>query len=148
MPVLGIVFWILLWFTVAPLLLVFVANNMSNNRDAIATLTLINASITIFFSVVIFGLAIRVLLNLIAFFFTEFAVTDKRVLAKMGSLRQKSVELFLAKVEGIMVDQSALGRLLGYGTLIVTGTGGMKTPFPTIAHANEFRQQVRGHIVT
>jgi hypothetical protein len=145
--VISLLFWIVLWFMVAPLALAYIANTMPSNTRGESGVMAANLMITIFFGVVILGLVLSLLLRVIEFFTTEFAVTDKRVLAKMGSIRQRTIELFLTQVEGIMVDQSLLGRLLGYGTLIVTGTGGMKTPFPNIAHADEFRKQVRGNIV-
>ena len=147
-PVFWIAFWGVLWFKVAPLFLVFVATNIPNDGRAVATLTAINVVVTLVFGVVVFRLVWGLLLNLIAFVSSEFAVTDKRVLAKFGALRQISLELFLSQVEGTIVGQSILGRILGYGTLTVTGTGGMKTPFPNIAHADEYRQQIRGHIIT
>lgn len=144
---LRIVLWVILWFVAAPLLLAFFAENLPDSRAAGESLLAINWMITLFFGAVIVGLLLALVLQLTALFTTEFAVTDKRVLAKMGSLRVKTIELFLSQVEGIMVEQGILGRLMGYGTLVVTGTGGMKTPFPNIAHADEFRKKVRERIM-
>lgn len=67
---------------------------------------------------------IMLLSALIAKLTTEIGVTNKRIIAKHGLLFRKTVELNLSKVESINVDQSILGRIFGYGTLIVTGTGG------------------------
>lgn len=144
---LRIVFWVVLWFVVAPLILAYFAENLPASRTSAESLLFINWAITLLFGIVIVALLAAFVLQMTALFTTEFAVTDKRVLAKMGSLRVKTIELFLSQVEGIMVEQGILGRLMGYGTLVVTGTGGMKTPFPNIAHADEFRKQVRGHIM-
>ena len=74
---------------------------------------------------------------------SEFAITDKRVLVKVGLVRRHTLELLLAKVETIGVDQGVLGRLFDYGTIIVTGTGGTKEPFNAIANPLEFRKQVQ-----
>jgi uncharacterized membrane protein YdbT with pleckstrin-like domain len=74
---------------------------------------------------------------------SEFAITDKRVLVKVGLVRRHTLELLLAKVETIGVDQGVLGRLFDYGTIIVTGTGGTKEPFQAIANPLEFRKQVQ-----
>jgi hypothetical protein len=52
----------------------------------------------------------------------------------------------LGKVEGIGVEQGFIGRLLGFGTITVTGTGGTKEPFPNIARPLEFRRQVQGQV--
>lgn len=77
---------------------------------------------------------------------TEVAVSNKRVLIKTGFLARRSVELLLAKVESINVDESFAGRMLGYGTVILRGTGGTFETFGRIAHPNEFRRQVQQQI--
>lgn len=77
---------------------------------------------------------------------SEFAVTNKRVMMKSGFIRRSSVEVLLTKVEGITVDQGILGRILDYGTILVGGTGGTKTPFPKIADPMQFRRRVQEEI--
>lgn len=77
---------------------------------------------------------------------SEFAVTNKRVVIKVGWLRRRTVETMLSKVEGINVDQSLLGRLLGYGSIIITGTGGTQEPFRNIGSPFEFRRQVQAQV--
>jgi uncharacterized membrane protein YdbT with pleckstrin-like domain len=79
---------------------------------------------------------------------TEIAVSNMRVLIKTGLLARKSIEVMLAKVESIGVEESASGRMLGYGTVIVRGTGGTFETFTRIAHPNEFRRQVQQQIGT
>lgn len=64
---------------------------------------------------------------------TELAVTNKRVIAKTGLIERKTIEMFIAKVESIQVEQSVLGRLLNYGTVVVSGTGVHSAPFKSIA---------------
>lgn len=82
----------------------------------------------------------------IAYKSSEFAVTNKRVLIKVGFIRRHSLELLLQKVEGIGVDQGILGRIFGYGTIIVTGTGGTKEPFKNIGDPLAFRKHVQQNI--
>jgi len=77
---------------------------------------------------------------------SEFAVTDKRVIIKVGWIRRRTLETMLGKVEGIGVEQGFIGRVLGFGTITVTGTGGTKEPFPNIARPLEFRRQVQGQV--
>jgi len=77
---------------------------------------------------------------------SEFAVTNKRVLIKVGLLRRHSLELLLQKVEGIGVDQTLTGRILGYGTITVTGTGGTRESFQRISRPLEFRRQVQASL--
>jgi uncharacterized membrane protein YdbT with pleckstrin-like domain len=77
---------------------------------------------------------------------SEFAITNKRVLIKVGLIRRHSLELLLQKVEGIGVDQGILGRILGYGTITVSGVGGTKEAFKMISRPLEFRRQVQASL--
>lgn len=72
---------------------------------------------------------------------TELAVTTKRVIAKTGFIKRNTVELNHSKVESFNVDQSITGRIFGFGTVVVCGTGGGKTPIPKISKPLEFRRQ-------
>jgi uncharacterized membrane protein YdbT with pleckstrin-like domain len=74
---------------------------------------------------------------------SEFAVTNKRVMLKLGVLNVRSVELLLNKVEGIAVHQSLAGRLFGFGGIVVTGSGGTQEPFTGIQSPLDFRQAVQ-----
>lgn len=78
---------------------------------------------------------------------SEFGVTNSRVLIKVGFISRHSLELLLTKVEGIGVDQSITGRILNYGTIIVSGTGGTKESFALISHPLEFRKKVQEQII-
>jgi uncharacterized membrane protein YdbT with pleckstrin-like domain len=72
---------------------------------------------------------------------TELVVTSKRVIYKTGLIRRKTIELNHVKVESMHVDQGIIGRLLDYGTLVINGTGGGKTPIPNVDSPLEFRRQ-------
>ena len=78
---------------------------------------------------------------------SEFAVTDKRVVAKLGFIERESLETLLSKIEAIGVDQGIVGRVLGYGTITITGTGGTEESFPRIADPLEFRRQIQSQVV-
>jgi uncharacterized membrane protein YdbT with pleckstrin-like domain len=80
------------------------------------------------------------LVRYVNFTTSEFAITDKRVIIKVGLLRRRTLELQLTKLEAIAVDQGILGRIFGYGNIVVTGTGGTKEPFKTISGPLEFRR--------
>lgn len=54
---------------------------------------------------------------------TEIAVTTRRVIQKRGLIRRQTGEMNMEKVESVIVDQSILGRVLGYGSIVVRGTG-------------------------
>jgi uncharacterized membrane protein YdbT with pleckstrin-like domain len=78
---------------------------------------------------------------------SDYAVTDKRVLARIGILERRSLETLLSKIEAIGVEQDLTGRLLGYGTITITGTGGTQETLERIAAPLEFRRQVQSQIV-
>jgi uncharacterized membrane protein YdbT with pleckstrin-like domain len=94
----------------------------------------------------IFLAALTGFFSFISYSTSEFGVTNKRVLVKVGWIRRHSLETLLTKVEGIGVDQGILGRILGYGTIVVTGTGGTKEPFHKIDAPLEFRKRVQEQI--
>jgi uncharacterized membrane protein YdbT with pleckstrin-like domain len=74
---------------------------------------------------------------------TEMAVTNKRVLIKTGMGSRRTLDLMLSRVESIGVEETVFGRMLGYGSVIVRGTGGTPEPFLMIAHPQEFRRAVQ-----
>jgi membrane protein YdbS with pleckstrin-like domain len=77
---------------------------------------------------------------------SEFAVTNRRVVVKIGFLRRHSTEILLRQVEGITVDQGILGRIFGYGTIVVEGTGSDRTPYKGIASPMKFRLAVQEQV--
>jgi len=77
---------------------------------------------------------------------TEMTVTNKRVFVKVGLAARRTIELLLSRVESIGVQESVMGRMLGYGTVIVHGTGGTPEVFNMVAHPLEFRTQVQQQI--
>ena len=78
---------------------------------------------------------------------SEFGVSTKRVLMKTGFLSRHSLETLLSKVESISVHQGLLGRLLGFGAIVVGGTGGSRELFFGIRAPLEFRRHVQEQIV-
>ena len=73
---------------------------------------------------------------------TELALTDKRIIAKFGLFNRNTVELIYRSVESFHVKQSILGRLFGYGTIVICGTGGGSAPIPMISSPIEFKSDV------
>jgi uncharacterized membrane protein YdbT with pleckstrin-like domain len=77
---------------------------------------------------------------------TEIAVTNRRVIIKTGMASRRSLEIMLPKVESIGIDETFWGRVLGYGSVVIHGTGGTPEPFRKIAHPAIFRQHVQEQI--
>jgi uncharacterized membrane protein YdbT with pleckstrin-like domain len=77
---------------------------------------------------------------------TEMAVTNKRVLIKTGLGNRRTLDLMLSRVESIGVEETFLGRMLGYGSVTLRGTGGTPESFVMISHPQEFRRSVQAQI--
>lgn len=76
----------------------------------------------------------------------EFSVTNKRVVLKVGFVQSRTAEMFLNKVESVGVDQTIAGRMLGYGDVVIRGTGGSLEPFRRVSAPLEFRRQIQEQI--
>ena len=70
----------------------------------------------------------------------EFAITNKRIIMKTGLISRKVFEMTVAHIESINVDQTIMGRILGYGTIIIVGSGGTRESFEDIADPIRFRR--------
>ncbi len=86
---------------------------------------------------------VTLLIGYITYKSSEFAVTDRRVIIKVGFIQRRTLETMLSKVEAVGVDQGLLGRVFGFGTITVTGTGGTHEQFQRIAAPLEFRKHVQ-----
>ena len=75
----------------------------------------------------------------ITYISTELAFTNKRVIAKVGFIKRDTVEMNTSKVETIQVHQSILGRILDYGTVIISGAGNPQAPIKGISEPMKFR---------
>jgi uncharacterized membrane protein YdbT with pleckstrin-like domain len=73
---------------------------------------------------------------------TEIAVTSKRAIYKTGLIRRLTSEISVDKIETVLVDQSVIGRMMDYGTVVIRGTGGGLEPIANIAHPLEFRSKL------
>lgn len=95
----------------------------------------------IFFVFAVFALIKAIIANVTS----EFAVTNKRLILKEGLIARNTVELMLTKCEGVALDQDILGRILGYGTLIIT-TGGATNKYRKIKDPIIFRNYLNSQV--
>jgi uncharacterized membrane protein YdbT with pleckstrin-like domain len=73
---------------------------------------------------------------------TEIAVTDRRVIYKVGLLSRRTIEMNMDKVESVDVRQDLLGRMLDYGTVLIRGTGAGLEPLTSIATPLSLRNAI------
>jgi hypothetical protein len=76
---------------------------------------------------------------------TEIAVTNLRVIQKRGFIRRMTGEMNMDKVESVIVDQTILGRIFDYGSIVVRGTGSGIEGLHFIAHPIELRSAIVVH---
>ena len=122
----------ILWFVAAVVLLVAALSFTGDLRiagQALAVFCLIFAAAS----------ALPAFLRRIS---TELAVTDRRVIYKSGIIARHTLEMNRGKVESVDVDQSVLGRFIGFGTIVVRGTGGSLEPIRTISDPLTFRSHI------
>jgi len=97
-------------------------------------------------SILALGLVLVVVMPLVVVRFLvathEFGVTDRRVIARMGWVSTRTVDLNVTKVESLVIEQGALGRLFRYGDLKVVGTGGTAEVFRGVKDPIGFRKAV------
>jgi uncharacterized membrane protein YdbT with pleckstrin-like domain len=103
-----------------------------------------NISLALWIAAAIFGLlalssALRAFIRRAT---TELAVTDQRVIYKTGLLARHTLEMNRARVESVTVDQTVLGRIFGYGTVIVRGVGSALEPIRAINDPLTFRSHL------
>ncbi len=64
---------------------------------------------------------------------TEIGVTSHRFVEKYGLVSMRTNEIALQNIEGVRVNQSVVGRVFGYGTVRIEGTGVDSVTTPSIA---------------
>lgn len=77
---------------------------------------------------------------------SEFAVTTRRIIMKEGFFFKHTNEMRLSTIANVSVNQSLLGQILNYGTVVIHAFGGDRDPFMQIAYPNEFQKQLQGQL--
>ena len=77
----------------------------------------------------------------ITYYTTELAITNKRVVAKTGLIRRKTIEMNIPKIESLRVEQSFLGRIFNYGSILVSGAGNPQAPILGISDPIRFKNR-------
>ena len=72
---------------------------------------------------------------------TEIAITNRRIIAKFGFVSRRTIEININQVEALRVDQGFWGRILNFGTIVISGTGSSLEPAPNIADPLVFRRK-------
>ncbi len=91
-----------------------------------------------------------ILIGIPAFFkliFTEYGLTNKRVIVKTGVIGRSTEELNLAKVETVELRQTILGRLFGFGDVVLSGTGNSTLVFKNASNPIEVKKAIDNQLI-
>lgn len=128
----------------------FIKNTLGNSEQIIyhAKVSLWSLSFYIFLGVILFfsdiflGL-IFILIAALKYITTEIAITNKKVVAKTGLIKRKMIEIRLEKIESLQVEQGIFGRILNFGSIVVSGAGTPQAAIPNISKPLEYRNEFR-----
>lgn len=77
---------------------------------------------------------------------TELALTNKKIIGKVGFINRASIDLPLSKLESITIDQGIFGRIFNYGRVSVSGVGTSHITIHSIKDPLSFRRAVMNHM--
>jgi len=80
---------------------------------------------------------------LIRYFTTEYGITDTRVMFKEGVIKRNVEEINLTSIETININQTILGRILNYGSIIISGRGTSKIILKNIDNPIQTRKLIK-----
>jgi uncharacterized membrane protein YdbT with pleckstrin-like domain len=130
-----IIYWRAILLLIVCVMLAGAAWYMADNK----TLSLALGIAAVLFALLGLSSALRIFIRR---WTTELAVTDRRVIYKVGLIARRTLEMNRSRVESVDVYQTILGRILGYGTITLRGTGGSLEPMHTIDDPLTFRSHI------
>ena len=77
---------------------------------------------------------------------TEYGVTNKRLIIKKGIIRMVVAEIPVDRIESIYCLQGLMGRIFNYGTICISGIGGMMPVFYMVIKPYTLRRKITGVI--
>ncbi|MFY9287536.1 MAG: PH domain-containing protein [Alphaproteobacteria bacterium] len=75
---------------------------------------------------------------------TELVLTDRRIIAKYGIVSRSTFEIMATRITGANFEQTIVGRILGYGTILVHGAGGEVSPVDLVTEPQKFHKALLG----
>jgi uncharacterized membrane protein YdbT with pleckstrin-like domain len=92
-------------------------------------------------ALIVIGIILLVYVGLVSAT-TEMAVTNKRAIGKTGIIARNAFDTNLSKVEGAQIQQGIIGRILGYGSIKISGTGAGQQTFNYVADPLSFQKAI------
>jgi hypothetical protein len=79
--------------------------------------------------------------------FLLLALTNKRVLIRYGVIKLDVIQIHHRKIESVELAWTIMGQLMGYASVMITGTGSRVSIVPFIANAPQFRKELENILV-
>ena len=100
---------------------------------------------TIAFNLGLFLMFVSVLMLAVSYltrYFLLLAATDKRVIIRHGIINLDTIQFRYTKLESVELSRTIIGQILGYASVVITGTGSRITVVPFIGNASKFREEL------
>jgi uncharacterized membrane protein YdbT with pleckstrin-like domain len=88
----------------------------------------------------IFSTLATLAVTLVAYLKSTVTLTNRRLTYRTGFVRIVAGELPLENVDAIFTEEPLLGRLFGFGTVVVASVGGLRLPFRYLRSPDSFCQ--------
>jgi DNA-directed RNA polymerase subunit RPC12/RpoP len=88
--------------------------------------------------------AVGTLLAWLARSHTLITLTNRRLIINQGILSKTTAELLLKQIETVAIRLPLLGRIFGYGTLVVRGTGGGVFALKFLENTDQLYSKLQG----
>ncbi len=74
--------------------------------------------------------------------FLLLIVTNERIFFRSGFIKVDTVQVRLERVESVEIQRTITGQILGYGTVVLTGTGSRYSFIPYLSNAASVRNVI------
>ena len=112
--------------------------------SAIAALILLSQEYPLWMGAALIGCGLALFLAImVPIWAQQIAVTNQRLIHRRGLVRRSTEELQLSAVEQVRLEQGLLGRLLGFGRIVVSGTGIEDVRLPALAEPVRLRRKLQ-----
>ena len=73
---------------------------------------------------------------------TELALTNKRILGRVGMFRRKKIVLSHKDIELVVAQRGLIGLLFNYGAVTISGKSGVRVKFRGISKPHDMEQRI------
>ena len=87
----------------------------------------------------------KAIVTTLRYFNTELAITNKRVVGKVGVLNTMALDAPLNKIQNVSVSSNVFGKIFNYGTVVVNTASGQFT-YVAIKNIDQFKGALMAQI--